>query len=150
MGSSDKSEESKQQQQHRRRHHRHRGNKIVSPQIQSHFAGVQDEKAIYKLLRPTQFILYYKRSKAKSLDDLSYSIPLMMGYMSNNGIVHHFPVKVDSRVDGSLFWHVDLGPENKNKQPYFASMSALINFYEGFVSLKRNGDVEVFPVSDLE
>uniref|UniRef100_A0AC34FP40 Uncharacterized protein n=1 Tax=Panagrolaimus sp. ES5 TaxID=591445 RepID=A0AC34FP40_9BILA len=84
----------------------------------SHFVGVQDEKALYKLLRPTKFLLYYKKSNATTLNDLPYSIPLTMAYMSNQGIVHHFPVQVDTRDDGSSFWYVNLGLENKNQQPY--------------------------------
>lgn len=58
------------------------------------FIGVHTASRIHVFLRPTQFVLYYRRPEAVlSLDDIPVCLPLMIGYMCSKGRIYHFGLK---------------------------------------------------------
>uniref|UniRef100_A0A7E4V2P4 UBX domain-containing protein n=1 Tax=Panagrellus redivivus TaxID=6233 RepID=A0A7E4V2P4_PANRE len=128
-----------------------RGTSLLVPQsLSSHFIGVMPESKVQRFLRPTQFVLYYHRAQIQFLDDIPLDLPLRMAYMTNRGTVHHFTLDVENRINNRRVWQVilDEGGDSAKKQPGFLSLSSLVSFYEAFVSLKSNGEVEVFPIAE--
>uniref|UniRef100_A0AC34RLC6 Uncharacterized protein n=1 Tax=Panagrolaimus sp. JU765 TaxID=591449 RepID=A0AC34RLC6_9BILA len=119
------------------------------PNLTSHFVGIQKPEKVIKHLRPTHFVLYYKKNDIYTIADIPLELPLMLAYMSNKGKVYHCPLLKERRSDGKKIWQVQFNSEGlDDTQPCFLSLSALVSFHESFYCMNKNGEVELMPTMD--
>uniref|UniRef100_A0AC34QG56 Uncharacterized protein n=1 Tax=Panagrolaimus sp. JU765 TaxID=591449 RepID=A0AC34QG56_9BILA len=120
----------------------------LKPASKKYFIGVYPPSKVSGFLRPTEFVLYYRRPEAvPSLDEIPVCLPLTIAYMSCRGAMYHFGVKQGQGANGLPTIRVVIN-DGPNNEPCFCSMKALISYYETYGVLKKNGDLELFSIPD--
>ncbi|CAD5233047.1 unnamed protein product [Bursaphelenchus xylophilus] len=110
------------------------------------FAGARTPREMEKLLRPTQFMVYYKRGERPF--DQPLELPLFLGYKDSHDMTHHFPVINFKDTFGKRQWTI--GASFDMPGAACCSLARLLEHHEiySFVD-DSTGDIDVFPVWQL-
>ncbi|CAJ0595428.1 unnamed protein product [Cylicocyclus nassatus] len=114
----------------------------TDPRIEEHFIGVRTSEEAGAIVKPDDFVLYYKREED---DDLDVAIPLYLAHRNTRNRLFHFPVVRYAEDNGSKWWHVQIGHNSKTQS--FRSLSDLVRCYHLYrFTDARTGRMEVFPL----
>ncbi|CAD5223049.1 unnamed protein product [Bursaphelenchus okinawaensis] len=107
------------------------------------YAGVQHPDEMKKILKCTQFQVYYR--KANFRWDIPAELPMYLAYKDSNERMYHFPIIHGPDGLGGLQWSVQTPFDMPNAT--CSSLSKLLEHY-GIYSfvVPDTGDIEVFPI----
>ncbi|KAL6732575.1 hypothetical protein Aduo_003324 [Ancylostoma duodenale] len=118
----------------------------TDPRIEEHFIGVRSSEEAGAIVKPDDFVLYYKKDAD---DELDVAIPLYLAHRNTRNKLFHFPVVRYTEDNGSKWWHVQIG-NNKTqsvRMPKFRLLSDLVRCYHLYrFTDARTGRMEVFPL----
>ncbi|KAK5983416.1 hypothetical protein GCK32_005659 [Trichostrongylus colubriformis] len=114
----------------------------TDPRIEEHFIGVRSSEEAGKMVKPDDFVLYYRRDNDAELD---IGIPLYLAHRNTRNKIFHFPIiRSSTEENGAKWWQVQI---SCNMAHTFRQLSDLVRCYHLYrFTDARTGRMEVFPL----
>nr|CDJ89576.1 Hypothetical protein CBG21946 [Haemonchus contortus] len=111
------------------------------PRVEEHFIGVRSSEEAGKMVKPDDFVLYYKKEDD---EELEIAIPLYLAHRNTRNKLFHFPVVRSAEENGARWWQVQISSFMNQS---FRQLSDLVRCYHIYrFTDAQSGRMEVFPL----